>query len=50
MFSDFWRSLQTSSAGLVSGIDTDSAAIDGLVNLPQYVLGTLAGGAALFGS
>lgn len=49
MFSDFWASLASGSADLVPE-PFGSAAIDGLLRLPAYVLGTLAGGAALFGS
>lgn len=49
MFSKFWGSLASGSAELNPG-PFGSAAIDGLLALPAYVLGTLAGGAALFGS
>lgn len=49
MFSDFWYSLATGSADLNPG-PFGSAAIDGLLALPAYVLSTLGGGAALFGS
>ena len=49
MFSDFWGNLATGSANLVPD-PFGSAAIDGLLRLPAYVLGTLAGGAELFGS
>lgn len=49
MFSEFWRNLATDSAGVAPG-PFGSEAIDGFVNLPAYILGTLAGGAALFGS
>lgn len=50
MFSALWNRLATGSAGLVSGVDTGSNAIDGAARLPAYALSTLAGGAALFGS
>lgn len=49
MFSDFWANLATGSAGLVPN-EFGSAAIDGLLRLPAYVLATLSGGAELFGS
>lgn len=49
MFSDFWESLALGSAELIPG-PFGSAAIDGFLRLPSYVLGTLAGGAAIFGS
>lgn len=49
MFSEFWGNLAAGSAELQPG-PFGSAAIDGLIKLPAYVLGTLAGGAALFGS
>jgi hypothetical protein len=49
MFSDFWYSLAAGSADLNPG-PFGSAAIDGLLRLPAYVLSTLGGGAALFGS
>lgn len=49
MFSDFWAKLASGSADLVPA-PFGSAAIDGLLRLPAYVLGTLSGGAALFGS
>ncbi|PTM87866.1 hypothetical protein [Dietzia psychralcaliphila] len=48
MFSDFWFGLSNGSADLVPNVG--SAAIDGLLNLPQYILWTLGGGAQLFGS
>lgn len=48
-FSDFWAGLATGSGDLVPA-PFGSAAIDGLLRLPAYVLTTLAGGAALFGS
>ena len=49
MFSDFWEGLATGSAKLAPG-PFGSSAIDGLLRLPAYILGTLAGGAQLFGS
>lgn len=49
MFSRFWGSLASGSAEITPG-PFGSAAIDGLLGLPAYILGTLAGGAALFGS
>lgn len=49
MFSDFWGSLATGSADLVP-FTTGSDAVDGLLYLPAYILRTLEGGAALFGS
>lgn len=49
MFSDFWNSLYVGSSGLVPA-PFGSAAIDGFVRLPAYVLSTLRDGAALFGS
>ena len=49
MFSDFWEGLAVGSAGIAPG-PFGSAAIDGLLLLPAYVLSTLAGGAELFGS
>ncbi|MBB1022728.1 hypothetical protein G6030_15790 [Dietzia sp. E1] len=49
MFSDFWYGLATGSADLVPA-PFGSAAIDGLLRLPAYVLTTLGGGAELFGS
>jgi len=49
MFSDFWAGLAAGSAELIPA-PFGSAAIDGLLRLPAYVLGTLSGGAALFGS
>ena len=49
MFSDFWSGLATASAGIAPG-PIGSAAIDGFLYLPAYILGTLSGGAALFGS
>ncbi|MET3860713.1 hypothetical protein ABIE38_001635 [Dietzia sp. 2505] len=48
MFSDFWFSLASGSADLVPNVG--SAAIDGLLGLPSYILATLGGGAELFGS
>lgn len=52
MFSKFWNGLSTASAGLLpnDGEVVGSAAIDGLLGLPAYILGTLGGGAELFGS
>ncbi|MFI8695311.1 hypothetical protein [Dietzia sp. Die43] len=47
-FSTFWSNLSTASAGLAPS--TGSDAVDGLLGLPAYILSTLAGGAALFGS
>ena len=49
MFSDFWAGLASGSADIAPG-PVGSAAIDGLLYLPAYILSTLAGGAALFGS
>lgn len=49
MFSDFWADLAVGSADLIPG-PFGSAAVDGFLALPAYVLGTLSGGAALFGS
>lgn len=49
MFSNLWRSLASGSADITPG-PFGSAAIDGFLHLPAYILGTLAGGAALFGS
>lgn len=48
MFSDFWYSLAAGSSDLVPNVG--SAAIDGLLGLPAYILETLGGGAELFGS
>ncbi|GAA1731609.1 hypothetical protein SAMN06265174_102572 [Dietzia kunjamensis subsp. schimae] len=48
MFSDFWYGLSTGSGNLVPNVG--SAAIDGLLGLPSYILFTLGGGADLFGS
>ncbi|WP_193350573.1 hypothetical protein [Dietzia alimentaria] len=48
MFSAFWAKLATGSAALAPSVGSD--AVDGLLNLPAYILGTLSGGAALFGS
>ena len=49
MFSDFWHGLAVGSADIAPD-PTGSAAIDGFLYLPAYILSTLAGGAALFGS
>jgi len=49
MFSRFWGSLAEGSADIAPG-PFGSAAIDGLIYLPAYILRTLQGGAALFGS
>lgn len=49
MFSEFWANLATSSAELIPG-PFGSDAVDGVLALPAYILGTLSGGAALFGS
>ena len=49
MFSDFWGNLAAGSMELIPG-PFGSAAIDGLLRLPSYVLETLEGGAAIFGS
>ena len=46
--SEFWYGLSAGSAKLVP--DVGSAAIDGLLGLPAYILRTLSGGAELFGS
>ncbi|WP_167400688.1 hypothetical protein [Dietzia lutea] len=48
-FSDFWYGVADGSAELVPA-EFGSAAIDGLLRLPAYVLATLGGGAELFGS
>lgn len=48
-FSDFWADLAAGSLALRPG-PFGSAAIDGLTRLPSYVLETLSGGAAIFGS
>ena len=48
-FSAFWARLASGSADLIPG-PFGSAAIDGLLGLPAYVLSTLSGGAALFDS
>ena len=48
MFSALWNSLYVGSAKLTPSVGSD--AIDGLLGLPAYILKTLAGGAALFGS
>ncbi len=50
MFSDFWFMLSSGSADLLPAVPTGSDAIDGALRLPSYILGTLGGGAALFGS
>jgi len=49
MFSEFWTGLATASSDIAPG-PVGSAAVDGLLHLPAYILTTLAGGAALFGS
>lgn len=49
MFSEFWSNLATASAEMTPG-PFGSDAVDGFLHLPAYILGTLAGGAALFGS
>lgn len=49
MFSDFWDGLATGSAEIAPG-PFGSDAVDGFIGLPAYILETLAGGAALFGS
>ena len=48
-FSDFWYGLASGSAELIPG-PFGSAAIDGILRLPSYVLETLGGGARIFGS
>lgn len=48
-FSDFWLGLAGDSSDLNPG-PFGSDAVDGLLALPAYVLATLGGGAALFGS
>ena len=50
--SEFWDDLSTGSAELLpnDGEVVGSAAIDGLLGLPAYILETLSGGAELFGS
>ncbi|MBB0991414.1 MULTISPECIES: hypothetical protein [Dietzia] len=47
-FSSFWYGLASGSADLAPSVG--SAALDGLFGLPAYILETLGGGAALFGS
>ena len=49
MFSDFWYGLAAGSAELNPG-PVGSAAVDGFLALPSYILRTLGGGAAIFGS
>ncbi|MCT1638333.1 hypothetical protein [Dietzia cinnamea] len=49
-FSEFWYGLASGSADLLPEDGTGSAAIDGLLGLPAYILSTLGGGALLFGS
>lgn len=49
MFSDFWGNLAAGSLSIMPG-PFGSAAIDGLVRLPSYVLQTLQGGAEIFDS
>ena len=49
MFSDFWNGLAAGSAKLNPG-PFGSAAVDGFLRLPSYILETLGGGAAIFGS
>ena len=48
MFSNFWFGLYEGSVKLAPSVGSD--AIDGLLGLPAYILKTLSGGAALFGS
>ena len=48
MCSDFWYGLYAGSSDLAPSVG--SAALDGLFGLPAYILKTLGGGAALFGS
>lgn len=48
-FSEFWFGLADGSAEFIPA-EFGSAAIDGLVRLPAYILGTLGGGADLFDS
>ena len=50
MFSDFWFGLADGSAELLPAGGVGSAAIDGFLRLPSYVLETLGGGAQIFGS
>ena len=50
MFSDFWNGLAAGSADLLPADGVGSAAIDGFLGLPAYILSTLGGGAELFGS
>lgn len=50
MFSDFWFGLAQGSADLLPDSGTGSAAIDGVLALPSYLIYTLSGGAAIFGS
>lgn len=49
MFSDLWGSAAAGSIDLIP-FNTGSDAIDGLIRLPSYILETLEGGAAIFGS
>lgn len=49
MFSDFWLGLAAGSSNLTPG-PFGSAAVDGLLALPAYVLRTLGWGAELFNS
>ena len=49
MFSNLWNSLYEGSSELIPA-PFGSAAIDGFVRLPAYVIRTLRDGAALFGS
>jgi len=49
MFSDFWFGLAEGSSDLNPG-PIGSAAVDGLLALPSYVLWTLGRGAELFAS
>ena len=48
--SDFWFDLSEGSADLLPAGGVGSAAIDGLLRLPSYILFTLGGGAEIFGS
>lgn len=49
MFSDFWLGLASGSADLAPG-PFGSSAVDGLLQLPAYILRTLGWGADLFDS
>lgn len=48
-FSNFWGDLADGSLAIAPG-PFGSAAIDGLIRLPSYILETLEGGARIFDS